>query len=990
MKVSRTVYNHLVEPEKYPSYMRRNAKAVTRPQLGNQIRFIALRWLDADEKGNLLNITEALDRYTKEFDLGDVTWPLYPNLFADNFNEFAEEAVKRGMYVMDFWGYVPGSNPSVGSIWGEFQLPEKLLKSLYETMGDHFLGFDNGEQDGRYIGGYAGMMCPAGSDRRALYDNFSAHFEKFDSHMDNRVLILSSLTFPHYFAKQGNAVFLGAETAQALPCANMWYSFIRGAGKQYGLLWFGNASIWNRWGWKDYDNEDAGPEYDEEVGGALTSNDLEHGPIYGTSLSLLKRLLYTEYMYNSDMLGFDASWFLEGENKLIDDKYVIKGSDAILSPIGIMQQSIKKFVDKYKSPGVMHSPVCIFLDFFNGFVPPRHLYTKEIYKVWGNNPYRAGDYQLHTLFGMLYPDYEDAGFFRDERGFLTATPYGDIADVILSDASSHVLDMYETVLAFGEGILSFEAYDKFIGFVKNGGHGVICCDKLAASDFSKYNADYLNELGLKKLLSKESFEGDVSYKGDACFEKEFDLYNVELSKNAEVIAKTEDGKPVIIRTKCGKGLVSVVCAELGMRLKDDDYSSANKENKKIAQPYEFLTCVEKYLGDVFDALNFIKLNNSALQYNVNIVSQNEFNVSVCNNGYAEETFDIICDTPIEVIERLIEDVNPDTPGFTPQDKYMPQDVKPSKTDGKYSIKPLDVKIFNIKNAENIVELKSEAVLPARNEKLYVALNTNTIKEFFEHNPSAVNYIKGVKVDAKYFDKMDIEYARKEAEFLKLQKVDVMVDFSSLINHYPDLSFIRNIEGRTEESIERMKNILKKASAYNCDKAIITLHRNAENMVTIETAYENMQKSLSEITSMAEKMGISIYLQNGRALETFGTFETSDKIYTFLAANSNLKYAHNMCHSLGAGENPGEVIEKVVPNGLCLSAPNKDMFGQFADTHSPVSLSNYLELAKQLVKQAKKYDFICLDAAYNDFDEIYSDMMSLLISNNKEVKGFDKE
>jgi len=80
--------------------------------------------------------------------------------------------------------------------------------------------------------------------------------------------------------------------------------------------------------------------------------------------------------------------------------------------------------------------------------------------------------------------------------------------------------------------------------------------------------------------------------------------------------------------------------------------------------------------------------------------------------------------------------------------------------------------------------------------------------------------------------------------------------------------------------------------------------------------------------------------------------------------------------LGAGETPGEVIEKVVPNGLCLSAPNKDMFGQFTDTHSPVSLSNYLELAKQLVKQAKKYDFICLDAAYNDFDEIYSDIMSL--------------
>ena len=975
MKVSRTVYNHPVEPENYPSYARRNAKAVTRPQFGNQIRFMALRWFDTDEKGNLLNITEAFDRYTKEFDLGDMMWPMYPTLFAPNFKEFAEEAAKRGMYMMDFGGYVPGSNPGPGSIWGEVQFPEEQLKALYETMGEHFLGFANGEQDGRYIGGYAGLICPARSDRKALYDNFSAHFEKFDSHMENNVLILSSLTFPHYFAKQGNAVLLGAETAQALPCANMWYSFIRGAGKQYGLLWFGNASIWNRWGWKDYDKEDAGPEYDEEVGGNLTSNDLEHGPTCGTSLSLLKRLLYTEYMYNSDMLGFEASWFLEGENKLIDDKYVVKGSDAILSPIGIIQQSMKKFVDKYKSPGIMYSPVCIFLDFFNGFVPPRHLYTKEIYKVWGNNPYRARDYQLHTLFSMLYPDYEDAGFFRDEQGFLTATPYGDIADVILSDASSHVLDMYETVLAFGEGTLSFEAYDKLTAFVKDGGHCVICCDKLAGSDLTKYGIDY-SELGLKKISSKESYEGNVSYNDNIHFEKQFDLYNVELSENAEVIAETEDSKAVIIRTKCGEGFVSVICADFGMRLKDGDYFKANRDNKKIAQPYEFLTCVEKYLGDVFNSLSFIKLNNQALQYNVNIVSQNEFNIFVCNNSYAEETFDIICDAPKEVTERLIEDVSPDTPGFTPQSKYLPQDVKAAKTDGEYSIKPLDIKIFNVKSSENIVELKPKAVLPERNEKLYVTLNTNTIKEFFTHNPSAVSYIKGVKVDAKYFDKTDIEYARKEAEFLRLQKVDVMVDFSSIINHYPDLSFIRNIEGRTEESIARMKNVLEKAVLYNCNKAIITLHRNAENMITIEEAYKNMQKSLSEITSMAEKMGISIYLQNGRALETFGTFETSDKIYTFLSANDDLKYAYNMCHSLGAGENPQEVTGKVIPDGLCLSAPDKDRFGQFADTHSPVSLSNCQKQAEQLVEQAREYDFICLDAAYNDFDEIYSDIIAL--------------
>ena len=59
---------------------------------------------------------------------------------------------------------------------------------------------------------------------------------------------LSSLTLGHYFLQEGNHVLLGAETAQALPDSQLYYAFIRGAGKQYGVHWFGNASVFNRWG----------------------------------------------------------------------------------------------------------------------------------------------------------------------------------------------------------------------------------------------------------------------------------------------------------------------------------------------------------------------------------------------------------------------------------------------------------------------------------------------------------------------------------------------------------------------------------------------------------------------------------------------------------------------------------------------------------------------------------------------------------------------
>jgi hypothetical protein len=63
---------------------------------------------------------------------------------------------------------------------------------------------------------------------------------------------LVSLNFGHYFLKEGTYTLIGAETAQGLPNSQVYYAFIRGGGKQYGVPWFGNASVWNRWGYKTY------------------------------------------------------------------------------------------------------------------------------------------------------------------------------------------------------------------------------------------------------------------------------------------------------------------------------------------------------------------------------------------------------------------------------------------------------------------------------------------------------------------------------------------------------------------------------------------------------------------------------------------------------------------------------------------------------------------------------------------------------------------
>lgn len=182
------------------------------------------------------------------------------------------------LWLADVSNYVPGDrsvcDPPPPSSVCEYHAPRRTLELLGAQLGDRFTGMDNGEQDGRYIGGYASQLLRgggaaavaatssavwgsggagsvgelvAGQGRRSGYLNFRRHFERLEGDLGYRMMSLNSLWFPHYFAVAGYYTMLGAETAQGLPNDQLFYAFLRGAAKQYGALVWGDASIGNRW-----------------------------------------------------------------------------------------------------------------------------------------------------------------------------------------------------------------------------------------------------------------------------------------------------------------------------------------------------------------------------------------------------------------------------------------------------------------------------------------------------------------------------------------------------------------------------------------------------------------------------------------------------------------------------------------------------------------------------------------------------------------------
>jgi hypothetical protein len=284
-----SVWVRPVRPEEYPGFAARRATPNIRGDLDDTFHTVALRGFEYDrspvappETFRLVSVAETLDLWTKTHPFGRVIWPMWPFLYAENWREAIDKIAARDLFLFDIWAYCRSGLLEL-LVWSEYQASDEVHRYLIEKLGLYFLGYDKGEQDGRYIGGYAKLVCPAPTTRQQGYEAFRQYFTQLSNDFQNYLTGLNSLTFPHYFASREDHRMIGTESAQGLPSVPMWCAFVRGAGKQYGILWFGNASLWNRWGVKDLSNPNV---EDTDEPGFLS------GPMAGTSLSLMKRLWY--------------------------------------------------------------------------------------------------------------------------------------------------------------------------------------------------------------------------------------------------------------------------------------------------------------------------------------------------------------------------------------------------------------------------------------------------------------------------------------------------------------------------------------------------------------------------------------------------------------------------------------------------------------------------------------------------------------------------
>jgi len=885
------VYSYLLEPREHPDYDRRAVKPPTWDTFKHRTQFTCLRGF-AMKDGQLVGYAEELEKFTRTHELGDVIWPSYDVLFAKNLGDLADEIKRRDLYLFDIWGYVPGSGP--GGYWQQFTPPTGVFAMLESKLGERWLGTDIGEQDGRYIGGYANQMTPASASRFAQYLNFQRHFERMSDDLGNRHATLVSLNFGHYFLKEGTYTLIGAETAQALPNNQVYYAFIRGAGKQYGVPWFGNASVWNRWGYKTY-------------GSAGGSGGETHSPTNGTSLSLLKRLLYSHILYNCVAVGFESGWF-EGDK---------------LSPIGRIQQSAQRWVKENGQPGVMHTPVALLLDFYSGWTFPRHLYSGDVYRVWGNRPYEAGDYFTDAVLNLLYPGYQNSSYFHDESGFIAPTPFGDIADCLLSDAPLWVLERYPVVIVAGELNGGRETRDKLQAYIEHGGHVVITAGNLT------------------KLPGG-------------------------LAGKSKVGTRTT--------VKCGRGRVTVFANPFGVKLLPLRESNLRSEiDKPLPKPYLLEPEVRSGLNQIFRSQQLFNLRGEGLSFITCRKGAGEYIVGIANNTWGEQSFRLesLCGKIESFRESLLDQSEKGAVGETP----IGVDAAKLSWSRDGLIAGGDVRIFAVRVKESGVEEIAHVAPAAPPHRRFLTLRgIVSIKEEILARPTFFEHFDGVCVDWRYLHDREKSTLQQEAGWLKRQDLRIVVDLSSGVDLYPTLRLIDNIQADYKASLTVIKDVLAKMETLGAQDLIFSLHRYPENNFTREQTETAFASTLKMLAINAAAQGVTIHLRVGSGKPPWvleDALQWLDRVGAM-----NLNFAVNTTSLAGKSISAEMVVRLKDKLGFWLiAAPRRDAAGKLWDAHAPIHSAPNMDWLKKSLALFPNTPTV-LDAIYANQDEEYLEAVAL--------------
>ena len=966
------IYPFKMDPREHPDYQR---YAVHHPSLDvfqPLPQFATLRDIGAPNNHIPDNFTDLINTYclNSSTTLGHVIWPRGPDfMFTDNYKDFIDYAQENGLYITSVHGFSP--------VVAGYHPPKEVLDYLEDKLGRRWFGMANGEQDGHYFGSFVREELPLNKKPIDQYLNFRDYFHGMETILGPKLTTLLSSTYPHHQLKTGLYTLAGAESSQHGPNAQLRYAFIRGAGKQYGVIWFGNVSVYNRFGHKNYvtppkskgkvtssestkrENSKTTSKRDRLVNEKETvmsqkkweNNSFQcvsdaslppgygrdelgdpFGPTCGTSLNLMKRLMYAQMLYNSGYVSFEGGWFYEEDDKT-------------LSPIGLIQHHAFLWTQGVPllAQGVHVPTVALLLDFFSGWTAPR-LKRGTLFRTWTNLPYTAGDYLTDELIREVYPFYQDASYFHDERGVSSPTPYGDAVDVLLSDAPSWVLRQYDTVIVTGEIVGGLELETNLIEYVASGGRLILTAGNLAKFKEGAFNVTTnMNcnpiEAGSKiSFLNEENFV--ESYNMSVC-----DLsVSVHLSPQDYIlVAKLSNNDPLIVHIPFHNdngGSVTIFATPFAIS-SDMVVRPISEVDASLPSPYPLLDHSRKMFRYILsNASIFYSTGNLTLVQMLLNSSKNEFLVLVSNPELIERPLEwgSHCGEVSVVEEISLDQSEKKAVGYLP-DGYENAEIGKSTST---TIAGGDVRLYRV-----IVTQKDDdshftyvpKVIPKPRPQgvgLHIRHIDHSMRYEILRRPTFFQHYDSIVVDYNYLTSKDSDFLAEESQWLSQQRVRVYVDASPSINLFPALRLVTDDPVSYNKSMWSLTCLMHKMNTLGSHDLIVSLHTFPGDQTTNQTR-NDFNTTIHYLDGLGTQLNITLHI-----LDTPKNVYTLMPLTRWLDKNglSSVKIVLNLAQLVNYGNSyKYDSVVQSRSSLLYVTAPGWDSYGMSYGNNVPISNVN---------------------------------------------------
>ncbi|MEI8376538.1 MAG: hypothetical protein WCJ35_27285 [Planctomycetota bacterium] len=509
-------------------------------------------------------------------------------------------------------------------------------------------------------------------------------------------------------------------------------------------------------------------------------------PNYPKSYALCRQWLYLTWLNGARFFRWEAGEFIR-----------IPKQD-IPSPLSSFTAKSAKFISDFGKTGPVQTPIAIIREFANPWDSP-HLRVDAPnregggidFKIIGDSPYTAGDYQMHGLMDFFYPHYIQGGMdvkkATREDFALCITPYGNSVDLLLSDVRKEAIAQYGLLVWGGIPPESPSIIrEKLLSHITNNRGRVVLFGAAARSMFPEWFADQSPTFIVQGAAITY---GDRTLTESADFLIEPLRVDLDTKKLGMKVLATVGGKPLIV--ECLGGLV-LVLSDYG--LNQTEYLPPSSVRWQVDQiikdlPHKLLMHARQLLADEAARQTLFSVNNENLHYVVTRPQGGEYILGLFNDKLTSEPFHITshigATTSLEEIK--LDDGKAELKSAAKGAAYAPPGLRESPalpldyglSDDQH-IEGRDVRLFRIRVQENGVKELPAIRYPSRpaNRVLAVA-GLEDIRHYLQGMPSFFQWFDGIKVDADALLSVDDRWIVEQAHWLDRRGVRVAVDGSGI-------------------------------------------------------------------------------------------------------------------------------------------------------------------------------------------------------------------